>query len=212
MGGLASNISLGRNSKGKRNPGELAILRDKKKKKGTTIPTQTKDVKRPICLHSGITNDLKIKSELNKKLKQDTGLRECINRQHRHVGTKSEWPKSKASYHLKGSKGNEKDFINTLKVGGRGGEQVSQQEGKTSTRQVRQRGKEGWYLYGCIFTHNKKWALTGSSTQIKSDNNVSRDAGWNGEQVNEYLVKLDVIKSERPDEIFPAEMEPSLNN
>lgn len=54
--------------------------------------------------------------------------------------------------------------------------------------------------------------LTRSSTQIKSDNNVSRDVGWNREQVNEYLVKLNVIKSERPDEICLAEMEPSLNN
>lgn len=81
-----------------------------------------------------------------------------------------------------------------------------------STRQVRQRGKEGLYLHCCIFTHNKKLVLTRASTQMKSDNNVSRDAGWNGEQVNEYLVKLDVIKSERPDEICPAEMEPSLNN
>lgn len=67
-------------------------------------------------MHSELTNDLKIKSELDKKLKQDTGLRECINRQHRQVGTKSERPKSKVSYHLKGSKGNEKDFINTLEI------------------------------------------------------------------------------------------------
>lgn len=67
-------------------------------------------------MHSELTNDLKIKSELDKKLKQDTGLREHINRQQRQVGTKSERPKSKVSYHLKGSKGNEKDFINTLEI------------------------------------------------------------------------------------------------
>lgn len=173
---------------------------------------QTKDVKRPICLHSGLTNDLKIKSELDKELKQDTALRECINRQHTRVGTKSERPKSKVSYHLKGSKGNRKDFINTLEIWERGGGQVNQQEVKMSTRQVRQKGKEGWYLHCFVFTHNEKSVLTRSSTQIKSDNNVSRDVGWNREQVNEYLVKLNVIKSERPDEICPAEMEPSLNN
>lgn len=40
-------------------------------------------------------------------------------------------------------------------------------------------------------------------TQIKPDNNISRDVGWNKEQVKEYLAKLDVIKSERPDEICP---------
>lgn len=163
-------------------------------------------------MHSELTNDLKIKSELDKKLKQDTGLREHINRQQRQVGTKSERPKSKVSYHLKGSKGNEKDFINTLEIWGRGGGQVNQQEEKMSKREIRQKGKEGWYLHCCIFTHNKKLVLTRSSTQMKGDNNLSRDVGWNREQVNEYLVKLDVIKSERPDEICPAEMEPSRNN
>jgi len=58
---------------------------------------QTKDGKKPIRLHSELTNDLEIKTEEDKKLKQDTRLRECINRQHKHVATKSEWLKCKVS-------------------------------------------------------------------------------------------------------------------
>lgn len=63
-------------------------------------------------MHSELTNGLKIKTELDQKLKQDS-LRECINR---HVGTNSEQLKCKVSYDLKGIKGNEKGFINTLEI------------------------------------------------------------------------------------------------
>lgn len=77
---------------------------------------QTKDVKKPICLRSELTNDLKIKTELDKKLKQDTCLRERINRQHKHVGTKSEPLQCKVSYNLKGIKRSENNFINTLEI------------------------------------------------------------------------------------------------
>ena len=76
-------------------------------------------------MHSELTNDLKIKTELDKKLKQDTRLRERINRQHKHVGTKSERLKCKVSYNLKGIKGNEKDFINTLEIQETEGGQVN---------------------------------------------------------------------------------------
>lgn len=76
---------------------------------------QTKGVKRPICLPSELTNDLEIKTESDKNLKQDTCLRESINSQHKQ-GTKPEWLKCKGSYNLKGIKGNEKDFITTLEI------------------------------------------------------------------------------------------------
>lgn len=75
-------------------------------------------------------------------MKQDTGLRERINRQHKHVGTKSEWLKCKVSYNLKGIKGNEKGFINTLEIRETGG-QVSSWEEEMSTRQARQKRTEG---------------------------------------------------------------------
>lgn len=73
------------------------------------------------CLHSELTNGLKIKTELDQKLKQDS-LRERINR---HVGTKSEWLKCEVSYDLKGIKGNEKGFINALEIWEAEGGQVN---------------------------------------------------------------------------------------
>lgn len=76
-------------------------------------------------------------------MKQDTCLRERINRQHKHIGTKPEWLKCKESYNFKGIKGNEKDFLNTLEIRETEGGQVNYWEEKMSTRQVRQRRTEG---------------------------------------------------------------------